>query len=128
MGDETGLRPKAGRQREEPPGVDWVRRKAELGRRDGRRLRWISMAHSPRQEAAYPHMGHSVSRTVLVFSAYGSEAVGTQSSSLIVLVCFLVAPQLQWNRQGALLRRNTDGHETTLLLYYGGSGVVRLAL
>lgn len=40
MGDETGLRPKAGKQREEPPDAEPGSSEAEVGRRDERRL-WV---------------------------------------------------------------------------------------
>lgn len=78
MGDETGLRPKAGRQREEPPDADWA---GLVTGRTGHKRREKALGgfrgpHSPRQwtdggwPAYYPPVGHSVlSRTVEVHRA-----------------------------------------------------------
>lgn len=113
MGDETGLRPKAGRQREEPPDADWAglvtgrtghkRRKKAVGGFRGPHSptamdgRWMACLLSARGPLSPQSHRRAVPPTVR----------GTEQTSNGIRsrpgVCFLVARQWQWdNGQHAL--------------------------
>lgn len=84
MGDETGLRPKAGKQREEPPDTDWVRHRQNWAEQTKEGCGWVSRG---------PTLHFLVSRTVLIDGpAYGFEAVRIpeqQQYCTCLLVCLL---------------------------------------
>lgn len=117
MGDETGLRPKAGKQREEPPDTDWVRHRQNWAEQTKEGCGWVSGGPTL-------HTHTLVSRTVLIdvplTGVRRFESQSKQQYCTCCFVCCLVArqSQRQWDSRALLLRRNTDAHETTLLLYY----------
>lgn len=97
MGDETGLRPKAGKQREEPPDTDWVRHRQNWAEQTKEGCGWVSGG---------PTLHTLVSRTVLIdIPLTGARRFESQSSnSTVPAVLFVV--WLHGSRSGS----GTAGH------------------